>query len=104
MKKYPIYLTMQQIRVLKEIFDDAMKHYQVDSFNESIELNSLNSRTRYMMRYEDIETYYELSKYEKRELLRLPNFGQTSLRILQNHVKQKFPDDWKEFKFLKNQW
>jgi len=104
MKKYPIYLDMEQIKVLKDIFDNAMKHYKDDAFNEAIELNNLNTRARNFMRYEEIETYWELSKWAKNELLRNPNFGKKSLQLLQSHIKQKFPDRWKEFKFLKDQW
>jgi DNA-directed RNA polymerase alpha subunit len=102
MKKYPIYLDMQQIKVLKDIFDNAFN--EADAFNEAIELNNLDTRTRNCMRYEKIETYWDLSQWEKNELLRTPNFGQHSLQLLQSHVKQKFPNRWKEFKFLKDQW
>ena len=104
MKKYPIYLTMQQIIVLKEIFEDeVMKHYQVDTFNEPIELSCLNARTRNVIRNEPIETYFELSQFEKKELLRMPNFGKNSLKLLKNHIKQKFPYDWRSFKFMRKE-
>lgn len=104
MKKYPIYLTMQQVKVLKEIFEDeVMKHYQVDTFNEPIELSCLNARTRNVIRNEPIETYFELSQFEKKELLRMPNFGKNSLKLLKNHIKQKFPYDWRSFKFMREE-
>ena len=104
MKKYPIYLTMQQVKVLKEIFEDeVMKHYQVDTFNEPIQLSCLNARTRNVIRNEPIETYFELSQFEKKELLKMPNFGKESLTLLKNHIKQKFPYDWRSFKFMREE-
>ena len=102
MKKYPIYLDMEQIKVLKDIVDDAF--HEANAFNEAIELNCLDTRTQNCMRYLEIKTYLELSKWGKNDLLRTPNFGKNSLQLLQSHVKQKFPNRWKEFKFLKDQW
>ena len=102
MKKYPIYLDMEQITLLKDIVDDAF--HKANAFNEAIELNCLETRTRNCIRHYEIKTYSELSKWGKYDLLRIPNFGKNSLQLLQSHVKQKFPDRWKEFKFLKDQW
>ena len=44
MKKYPIYLDMEQITLLKDIVDDAF--HEANAFNEAIELNCLETRTR----------------------------------------------------------
>ncbi len=98
MKKYPIYLDMEQITLLKDIVDDAF--HEANAFNEAIELNCLETRTRNCIRHYEIKTYSELSKLGKNDLLRIPNFGKNSLELLQSHVKQKFPNRWKEFKFL----
>ena len=98
MKKYPIYLNMEQIKLLKDIVDDAF--HEANAFNEAIELNCLDTRTRNCMRHVEIKTYLELSKWGKNDLIKIPNFGKNSLELLQSHVKQKFPNRWKEFKFL----
>ena len=99
MKKYPIYLTMQQIETLGEI-QQLVEHIKNEKFNEVIDFDSLNQRTSKSLLLENIDTYAQLAEYHPIDLLRIDNFGRSSLKLLRQHIGKKFPYDWRNFKIM----
>tara|TARA_B100001093_G_C26397625_1_gene829860 strand:- start:339 stop:653 length:315 start_codon:yes stop_codon:yes gene_type:complete len=99
MKKYPIYLTMRQIETLREI-QQLVDHIKNEKFSEVIDFDSLNHRTSRSLLLENIDTYSQLSEYHPDDLLRIDNFGRSSLKILRQHIGEKFPYDWRDFKLM----
>lgn len=86
---------------LRGRYDFIANNSLPSELNRDIMTNALPARLSNLFKSEMIESYVDLVDKTEAELLRTPNFGVKTLKVLKEHLISEFPDFRQHFALLK---